>query len=472
MTTDITYLITGTVITMDSERRIIQDGAVAVKDKKILAVGTRADLQKDYQAAQLLGGPRDIIIPGLIDCHNHMAQVLVREVGMEDLPNIFRIYIPFEIEMDADDARVSAHVMLSQLLRAGVTTVAETTCSRHHEDAIANTLHASGIRAIMARGLGDGKTTFASNYDQVAGKTSFKDDPVFLAEDLARSEEFIKTWQAKGDGRLSPWIHTGGLPACSDERFLRTRELAEKYNAGVMTHINRDREEIEISMALHGERPLEHLYRIGALWPGYVAIHGMLTTDREIQMLAETGAKVAHSPMACIDIISAITKVVSMRAAGVTVGLGCDTLINDILKVMRVAFIMHTQNSGIPMYDPMALSSEDVLAMATCDGAKTLGIDDRVGSLEVGKQADIVVIDGDNVRLSPQHNPVGVLVQYAAGNDVKSVLVDGQLVVNDNKVLTIDEAQAVEEGIKLSNRLRPAMEARRYQPMNKTFCYC
>lgn len=176
--------------------------------------------------------------------------------------------------------------------------------------------------------------------------------------------------------------------------------------------------------------------------------------------------------MACIDIISAITKVVSMRSAGVTVGLGCDTLINDVLKVMRIAFIMHTQNSGIPLYDSVALSSEDVLAMATCDAAKVLGLDTSIGSLEAGKKADIVVIDGDNVRLSPQHNPVGVLVQYATGNDVKSVLVDGQLVVDQGKVLTIDETVAIEEATKLSKRLRPILEERRYQPMLRQSYSC
>lgn len=472
MTTEIDYLATGTVITMDPQRRIIKDGAVAVSGQQIAAVGKRELLQQHYQARQTLGGPRDIIIPGLIDCHNHLAQALVREMGMEDLPNIYRLYIPCEIAMSPDDALASSHIMLSQLLRAGVTTVAETTCTPAHEDTIAQALLDSGIRAVMARGQGDRKTRFASNYDQVEGTTSYSDDAGLLEEDLARSEDFIKTWQAKGKGRLNPWIHTGGLPACSDERFLRTKELAQRYNAGVMTHINRDREEIEISMALHGERPLEHLHKIGALWPGYVAIHAMLTTDREIQMLAETGAKVAHSPMACIDIISAVTKVVSMRACGVTVGLGCDTLINDILKVMRIAFIMHTQSSGIPLYDPVALSSEDILAMATCDGAKVLGLEDQIGSLETGKQADLVVINGDNVYLSPQHNPVGVLVQYASGGDVKSVLVDGQLVVNQNKVLTIDEALAIEEAAKLSERLRPILEARRYQPMLRQYCSC
>lgn len=459
-------ILSGTIITMDNHNRIIRDGSVAVKNDRILAVGKTADIEARYSPGKKLGGPGYFISPGFIDCHNHLSQALVREFGMEDLPNIYRVYIPCEIAMSSDDARVSANVMISQLLRAGITTVAETTCTATHEDMIAETIISSGMRAVMARGQGDRKTTFAGNYDQVNGRTSYRDDPGKLSEDLARCEEFIKHWQENGEGRLIPWIHTMGLPACSDNRFLRTRELAEKYNSGVMTHINRDKEEIEISIATHGERPLEHLNTIGALWPGYVAIHAMLTTDREIQMLASSGAKVAHSPVACTDIISAITKVVSMRASGVTVGLGCDTVINDIISVMRIAFIMHTQGTGIPLYDPISFTTEHAFEMATRDAAKTLGLENEIGSLETGKKADIIVIDANNNRLSPNHNPIGVIVQYAFGTDVTDVMVDGKLVVENGKLVQIDEAIVLQEAKKLSDRLRPVLEERRYRSLS------
>ena len=466
------YLLNGVVITMDGSNRIIREGCVAVHNGRILAVGRKSDIEEKYKPDRALGGPDCFVTPGFIDCHNHLAQALVREFGMEDLPNIYRVYIPCETAMDADDARISAGVMISQLLRAGVTTVAETTCTAVHEDMIAETIMQSGMRAVMARGQGDRKTTFASNYDQVNCKTTHKDDPGKLVEDLARCEEFIKQWQAKGDGRLIPWIHTMGLPACSDERFLRTRELAEKYNTGVTTHINRDREEIEISIATHGERPLEHLNTIGALWPGYVAIHAMLTTDREIQMLAANRAKVAHSPVACTDIISAVTRVVSMRSAGVTVGLGCDTVINDIIKVMRIAFIMHTQANGIPLYDPVSFTTEHAFEMATREAAKTLGLEQEIGSLETGKKADVVVMDANNVRLSPHHNPIGVIVQYGTGTDVSDVLVDGKQVVENGQLVNLDEAVVLEEARNLSDRLRPALEARRYRPLTQYSTVC
>ncbi|MGH8956905.1 MAG: amidohydrolase family protein, partial [Microbacterium sp.] len=353
-------LITGTVITMDPERRVIRDGAIAVNGERIIAVDSAQQLRERFRAERTLGGPRRFVLPGLIDCHNHLAQALVRDNALEDLPNIYRIYVPAEMAMDADDAAVSAHVGIAQLLRSGVTTVAETTFTPEHEESIARSVMDTGIRCAMARGVGDRRSQLASNYDQVEERSWYEDDPGARREDLEITEEFLSHWTERGDGRLRPWINNLGLASCSDERFLEARELAERYGSGTMTHINRDREEIELSVSLFGERPIEHLYRIGALGPDFLAIHAMLTTDREIGMLADAGAAVAHAPIVCTDIVSAVTKVVAMRQQGVHVGLGCDTVINDLFKVMRHAFVMHTQATGIPLYDPWSLTTEDV----------------------------------------------------------------------------------------------------------------
>jgi 5-methylthioadenosine/S-adenosylhomocysteine deaminase len=458
-------LIEGTVITMDEDRRVIRDGAVVVDGSRIAAVGPAHELRARFQPRRTLGGRRRIVLPGLIDCHNHLAQALVREYALEDLPNIYRVYIPAEMVMDAHDAEVSAQVGISQLLRSGVTTVAETTCTLEHEEPIAATAMRTGIRCAMARGLGDRRSRLASNYEQIDERSWHEDDPGALREDLAVTEEFLRRWSVQGGGRLRPWIHNLGVPSCSDERYLQTRELAARHGTGVMTHINRDREEIELAMSLFGERPIEHLHRIGALGGRFLAIHAMLTTDREIRMLAEAGAAVAHAPIVCTDIVSAVTKVVSMRAAGVTVGLGCDTVINDLFKVMRIAFIMQTQATGIPLYDPLSFTTEDALEMATIDAARALDWADEIGSLEAGKAADVIVVDADNTRLSPSYNPPGTVVRYAVGTDVESVVVDGQVVVEHGRLLTIDEPALIDEAVTLGEKLGAALGPRRYRPL-------
>jgi 5-methylthioadenosine/S-adenosylhomocysteine deaminase len=185
-------------------------------------------------------------------------------------------------------------------------------------------------------------------------------------------------------------------------------------------------------------------------------------------MLAETGAGVAHAPVVCTDIVSAVTKVPTMRAAGVRVGLGCDTVINDILKVMRIAFIMHTQESGIRLFDPFTFTTGDAFAMGTIEAARLLRWDDEIGSLEEGKAADVTVVDGDNVRLFPAYDPIGTLVRYATGTDVASVLVAGKLVVDGGKVLTVDEPALLEEAARVGEKLGAALAHRRYRPLRQT----
>jgi 5-methylthioadenosine/S-adenosylhomocysteine deaminase len=458
-------LIEGTVITMDPDRRVIRDGAVAVKGDRIVAVDAAGTLHATYEPERVLGGTRRIVLPGLIDCHNHLAQALVREYALEDYPNIYRVYIPCEMAMDQHDADVSARFGISQLLRAGVTTVAETTCTAEHEEPIARAVMGTGIRCAMARGLGDRTSRLASNYDQIDERSSFEDDPGALREDLTRTEEWLARWQVEGEGRLRPYINNLGIPSCSDERFLVTKDMAARHDSGVMCHINRDREEIELAFSLFAERPIEHLNTIGALDDRFLAIHAMLTTDREIRMLAEAGAAVAHAPLVCTDIVSAVTKVVSMRTAGVTVGLGCDTVINDLFKVMRIAFVMHGQASGIPLYDPLAFSTEDAMTMATIDAARALRWDHEIGSLEVGKAADVTVVDTDNTRLTPAYHPVGTLVRYAVGTDVESVVVAGRLVVDGGRVLTIDEPSLLDEAERLGDKLGQVLGPCRYHPL-------
>ena len=461
------FVATGTVVTVDPERRVFLDGAVAITGSRIVAVGPRAEVEAAYTGWRRLGGPRDLVIPGLIDSHNHMAQALVRGMAFEDLPNITRVYIPAEDVLGDDGIRTSARVTMANLLRAGVTTTTDTTGTPEHEDAVGETALEMGIRCALAVGQRDRTSRLASNYEQIEGRSEYRDDPAVRAANIAHIDDFLTRWATRGGGRVRPYIHTPSVPSISDEMFEAARELAVHHDTAMMTHINRDREEIELCVSLFGRRPLEHLSHIGVLGPRFLAIHAMLTTAREVRLLADAGAKLTHAPVVCTDIVSAVTDVVGMRAAGVTVGLGCDTVINDILAVARIAFLMHGQAAGIPLYDPIAFTTEDAFDMATIDGATALLWDHEIGSLEVGKAADITVIDGENLRLSPRHNPIGSIVRHAAGTDVKSVLVDGTLVVDDGEVLTVDEAALLDEADEIATRIREHLLPRRYWPLTQ-----
>lgn len=463
------YVVVGTVVTADPDRRVFADGAVAVTGSRIAAVGPRAEIERAYSPRRRLGGPRDLVVPGMIDSHNHMAQALVRSMALEDLPNITRVYIPAEDVLGDSGIRTSARVTMANLLRAGVTTTTDTTGTPAHEDAVGETAIEMGIRCALAVGQRDRTSRLASNYEQIEGRSQYRDDPAVRADNIAHIDDFCSRWTTRGAPLVRPYIHAPSVPSVSDEMFAAARDLAERHDTAMMTHINRDREEIELCVSLFGRRPLEHLSSLGVLGPRFLAIHAMLTTAREVQMMAAAGAKLTHAPVVCTDIVSAVTDVVGMRAAGVTVGLGCDTVINDILAVARIAFFMHGQAAGVPLYDPLGFTTEDAFDMATIDSARALLWDHEIGSLEAGKAADIAVIDGENLRLSPRHNPVGSLIRYGTGTDVSSVLVDGELVVHDGKVLTIDEAELLDEADAVATRIRDHLLPRRYWPLNHRY---
>ena len=310
-----------------------------------------------------------------------------------------------------------------------------------------DTILSTGIRAAMARGQGD-------RISKLAPATTSRSRRSRGTATIPGSS--TRTWRGRrsssaagtseGDGLIRPWVNNLGVPSCSDERFLRTKEIGERNGTGMMVHINRDREEVELAIALFGERPIEHLHRIGALGPGFVAIHAMLTTDREVEMLAEAGAGVAHAPVVCTDILSAVTKVPTMRAAGVVVGLGCDTVINDILKVMRIAFIMHAAETGTRMFDPFGLTTEDVFAMGTIDAARLLRWDHEIGSLEPGKAADVVGRRrrqrAPDARVRPDRDARALRDRAPTWRACSS---NGRLVVGGGRVLTIDEPALLDE---------------------------
>lgn len=236
-----------------------------------------------------------------------------------------------------------------------------------------------------------------------------------------------------------------------------------------MTHINRDREEIELMVSLTGKRPIEHLDDLGVIGPNWVGIHVMHCSDREIQLLAKRGASIAHCPLVCFDITSAVTKVPHMLNAGVNVGLGCDNVLNDLFEVMRTAFIMHQSVFGIPYFDPKVLTCEEILEMATVRGAKALNWDNEVGSIAKGKKADITIVDTSDIMWTPSYNVVGELVRFGSSRDVDTVIIDGKVVLENRRLRTIDEDALIKNAREFGKDQKSRLEKARYYPMLHRF---
>ena len=459
------WLLLGTVITSDPEHRVILDGAVAVTGERIVAVGARTDLEAGFEPRRRLGGRRAFILPGLIDCHNHVAQSLVRSLIAHELPMIYRLYLPAEDAMTLDQVGLSARLCMAQLIRSGVTTVTETTATRAHEDVIVEAIEATGMRALMARGAGDQDSHHAGVYSQINDRSWARPRPGDADRDLERTASFLDRHPPNGKQLLRGGVLASHITGSSPKYIESAAALAADRDASFQMHLNRDREEIEFSMSVYGRRPIEKLAELGVISERLLAIHAILLTDREANLLASGGASVAHSPIECQNILNSVPRVRRLRDLGVSVGLGCDNALNDLWEVMRAAWVVHSALGAIPDYDPEHLTAEAILSMATIDGARALRWDSEIGSIEEGKQADLVVVDGDAAHLVPVQHPVTDLVRYGTRADVRDVMVGGRLLLADRRHVTIDTQTLFAEAEAAAPSVAQAVTPRRYRPL-------
>lgn len=441
------------------------DGAVAVEGNRIVAVGSRDEVLAAYMGRRL-GGPHCTIMAGMIDCHTHAAQALVRSLIAHEPPMIYRLYLPAEDAMSLDDVSLSAQLLMAQLIRSGVTCFAETTATPAHEETIAQAVEAAGFRAVLARGAGDQASHHAGAYSQITDQSWVKPRPGAAEIDLAHTADFLDRYDPAGAGLIKGSVLASHITGYSDTYFRLAAELAAERGATLQMHVARDREEVEFCLSVHGCRPVEHLADIGVLSPRALAIHAILLTAREIELLASTGTAVAHSPVECQNILNGVPPVRSLRDRGIAVGLGCDNAINDMWEVMRTAWTLHSGLRGIPDYDAEHLPAEDIFAMATLDAARAVGWSDAIGSLEVGKRADLVVVDRSGPHLCVTQHPVVDLVRYGTRADVRDVMIDGRLVLADRQLATIDLESITARAREAAPRVAAAVVPRRYRPLS------
>jgi 5-methylthioadenosine/S-adenosylhomocysteine deaminase len=461
-------IVTGRVVTMDARRTVLPDGAVAIRDGDIAAVGERAEVLARLRPARVIDRPGAIVIPGLIDCHTHVLQALVRGLVAGELPMIFRLYVPAVAALTPAEAHTAATLCAAQLLSSGVTTVCEGAGASSPEQlaAVLEAVGAVGIRCNVVRGAPDQDFHHAALYTQVRERSWRRVREGEAERDLAVTEEFLRRFPPKGRGRITGGVCASGLTSYSPRYFELARALAARHAAKVHVHAARDREEVEFCLAVAGRRPIEWLADLGMLGPDLVIAHAMLATEGEIRAIGETRTGVAHSAVEVVNILNAVPNVAMMRALGATVGLGCDNAVNDMFIAMHSAWVLHAATRGMAGYDPEILDAEATFAMATIEGARLLGLDHVVGSLEPGKAADLVVLDGESLFLHPSQDLLSELVRYGSRADVRLVLVAGKTVVEDGIVTTIDRPRLAVDAKRAAHRLREIVEPRRYRPLD------
>ena len=416
----------GTVVTLDGNRTIYEDGAIAVIGDAIALVGPRVDVEKQYQARQAIAANGKLVLPGFVNGHTHVPMTLFRglhdDVTLDDW--LHKYIFPAEAKnVNEEFVRWGTRLAAAEQIRSGVTTFAD---MYYFEDAIAEETKAAGMRGVLGETL----------LDFPAPDNKIEPDM------LAYTEKFLQKWQ--GD----PLIHAAPAPhsiyTCSKKTLRDAAALARKYHAPILIHVAEMKKEWDDSEKQNGASPVEYLDRLGILGGDVVAAHCIFVDEADRKTLAQRQVGCVHNPSSNMMLASGVSPVQEMRAAGVAVGLGTDGPAGsnndlDLMEEMDLA----AKLAKITKMNPLALNAPAVVEMATIDGARALHMEKEIGSLERGKKADVILISLDEPNAVPMYEIYAQLAYALKASDVETVVIGGRIVMLDHKLLTVNQEQAV-----------------------------
>lgn len=435
-----TLLIHGYVMTVDADFTIIHDGAVCYRDDRIIDIGKTEDLLKRHDDAKIIDADKCIIMPGLINTHLHSG--LIRGTA-EDLKvwEWLAMHVdPAHKVLQPDDAYIAAKVCYSESLLAGTTTVVDMYRYMHR---CADAAEETGIRAVLAPYVGD-----TPGYDYF--------------EKIDDNERLYLDRHGSADGRINVWFGLEHIVYCSKDAFRRAAKLAEKYDTGIHTHGEESIQMANMIRAKYGCAPMQEFYNRGILGPKTLIAHCCWITPYEIEIMKATGTSIAHCPVSNMKLASGICPVPAALRAGIHVGIGSDGIKEnnnvDMFEEMKFAALLQKLGS----LDATVMPAEEVIRLATIYGAQAISMDHEIGSLEIGKKADIVVLDCNKLHMAPYiygkyENFAANVVHSASGADIKMTICNGKTVVENHKLVGID-VEAMIDQYTLSTR---ALIARR-----------
>lgn len=415
-------IVGGTVVTMDKARTVYENGAVAIKGGKIVAVGSRADIAKNYRAKQTINAAGKAVIPGLINTHTHVPMSLFRGIADDmDLQEwLTKFIFPAEAKnVNEAFVRAGTRLGLAEMIRGGTTTY----CDMYYfEDAIADETKKAGMRGV----LGETVLDFPA-----------PDNKTFEAG-LAYTERFIKKWQ--NDPLIVPAIAPHAPYTVSEDHLTQARAMSDRLKAPLVIHLAEANTETEFIQQKHaGMRPIEFMEKIAFFNDRTIAAHVIQANEKELDIMKRHNVGIAHNPQSNMKLAAGVAPVPVMLAKDMAVGLGTDGAAsnNDLSmwEEMDTAAKLHKLNSG----DPKMLSAIQAFEMATIRGARALHMADKIGSLEVGKLADIAIVDLDSLHQTPMYNIYSHLVYATKSTDVITVIINGRVVMQNRRLLTLNE---------------------------------
>ena len=428
------------VVSMDVDGAVYENAAIAVDEGLIVAIGSASEISSAYRSASTLQGKNRVVMPGLINGHSHAAMTLLRGVA-EDMALVewLNNYIfPAEVEfVDADFVRIGTELACWEMIRGGTTTFVD---MYYFPDVIADVVESCGMRALVSATIIDQRSPDAEN----------------AADSLANGLAFIDRWKGR-NSRVTPILGPHANYTLNAEQLREVRDTAVAAGVAISIHISESPYELEYAKKTYGMTSIELFDSINFFDAPTIGAHVVWPTENEIPILARRKVGVIHNPTSNMKTAAGIAPITEMLQAGVRVGLGTDGAASnndlDMWEEIRLAAFLQK----VHQMDPEVMPANTVLTMATRGGAEANGLGDSIGSLEVGKRADIIQLSFDDVHFVPTYDVLSHLVYVADEQDVTSVVVDGNVLMKDKEILTIDTERVRKEAIELAARIQQAL---------------
>jgi 5-methylthioadenosine/S-adenosylhomocysteine deaminase len=437
---DVALVVVGrSVITENASHQVLSPGAVAVNGTDIVEVGTPESIAAKYQPAETVDARDQIVLPGLINTHTHAPMVMYR--GLADdlaLMDWLQKYIfPAEARTVSPElVRTGTRLAALEMIESGTTAFAD---MYYFEEEIARTTVEAGLRGVL------GETII--QFPVADAKTP--------AEGLARAERFIKEF--KDNGLVVPAVAPHALYTNDRTTLVASAELGRRYDVPVLIHFAETEDEVRIAREQYQMTPAAFLESIGFWGPRTIAAHGIWVSGDDIAILKRRGVGIAHNPESNMKLASGAAPVTAYLAAGVALGLGTDGAASnndlDMFEAMRQASFLAKHASR----DPTAVPARTALDMATIGGARVLGMETLIGSLEAGKRADLITVSMSAARQTPVYDPVSHLVYVTRGDDVRTTIVNGKILMKDRQVRTLNRAAVIADANRLAQKVREAV---------------
>ena len=443
-------IINAVVVTVDPQRRVLWDGALLIRDDRIADIGSTEELKAKYPAPhRTLDAAGKVIFPGFVNNHTHLFQTLLKGIGddMELGDWLSHMMFPAAVYLEPEDTYHAAMLGLSEALHSGVTTTVDYMHCHSKPgltDGICRAVKDLGVRGIVGRGTMDTGVEYGTCPDLCEKVED-------VEADLRR---LFKTYHNTENGRLKIWAAPSSMWSNSDEMLKMQWRVVNECGGGFTVHVSETEYARMATEWVHGCNDVDLLEKLGILGPNVLAVHCCWISDKDIDLLKAHDIKVSHDACANMYLADGVAPVPQMLKKGVTVGLGLDGAASnnsqDMIELMKCTALLHKTKT----LDPMAITAEKVLEMAIIDGARSIGMEDEIGSIEVGKKADLVFFDpAASQKSTPMHNPVSTLVYSSSIQNISAVMVDGALVLENGRLTRVSDADVIANGQRCAEEL-------------------